>query len=73
MLLAPGRPEALVSLRWTAPEDNGLNICRYIALSCITNGAIMCAVALFRSAVGNTDWEKRNSELVKKLFWVVLI
>lgn len=28
VVLAPGRPEPLVSLQWKEPESNGLDICR---------------------------------------------
>ncbi|CAM9750863.1 unnamed protein product, partial [Ectocarpus sp. 12 AP-2014] len=29
VVLAPGRPEPVVSLRWQGPENNGLDICSY--------------------------------------------
>lgn len=28
VILAPGRPEPVVSLQWRGPENNGLDVCR---------------------------------------------
>lgn len=42
VVLAPGRPEPLVSLQWKEPESNGLDVCRWDT----TNVSVFIVVSL---------------------------
>eukprot|EP00752_Nemacystus_decipiens_P001890 g1820.t1 len=60
IVLAPGRPEPLVSLHWKEPESNGLDVCSYVIERRIGRGG---AWKKIRARGGNGADEERRRRL----------